>query len=205
MSRSSPPARGKSNSPASALKRITHEIQDLQTGPNEACLHLGPISEEDILHWEAVLKGPRDPASPYLGGLWLLSITIPDNYPLAPPKIAFITPICHPNINFSTGEICLTLLTSEHWTPTYTLSSTLSAIQQLLNDPGLDSPLNVDITNLYREGDTIGAEGLIRFWTGEKRWGGEGRGEWISEQKPGITGGKLGEPRREVSVGEYVS
>ncbi len=68
----------------------------------------------------------------------------------------------------------------------------MSAIQQLLNDPGLDSPLNVDITNLYREQDVIGAEGLIRFWTGEKRWAGEGNAGWISERSPG-TGGKLGE------------
>ena len=207
MSRSTPPpSRSKSNSPTSALKRITAEIRDLAQQPNEACLHLGPINEEDLFHWEAVLKGPRDPpSSPYAGGLWLLSITVPTNYPLSPPQITFITPICHPNVNFTTGEICLTLLTSEHWNPSYTLSSTLSAVQQLLSDPGLDSPLNVDVTNLYREGDTVGAEGLVRFWTGEKRWGGEGKGEWISEAMSGVTGGKLGEARRGVSVREYVS
>lgn len=204
MSAASPPSRTKSTSPT-ALKRISREIRDLQSNPNDACLHLGPVSEQDLFHWEAVLKGPRDPSSPYLGGLWLLSITIPQNYPLAPPQIVFVTPICHSNVNFKTGEICLTLLTSEHWTPSYTLSSTLSAIQQLLNDPGLDSPFNVDITNLYRENDIIGAEGLIRFWTGEKRWGGEGRGEWISEQRPGVTGGKLDEPRQRAPVSEYVS
>jgi len=67
----------------------------------------------------------------------------------------------------------------------------MSAIQQLLSDPGLDSPLNTDISNLYRENDGLAAEGLIRFWTGEKRWAGEGKGEWISERRPG-TGGYLG-------------
>ena len=65
----------------------------------------------------------------------------------------------------------------------------MSAIQQLLSDPGLDSPLNVDVANLYRENDTIGAEGLVRFWTGEKRWSGEGGAGWISERYPG-SGGK---------------
>lgn len=180
-----------SKSSNSALKRLTHEIQDLSNSPNSSVLHLGPSSDEDLFYWEAVLKGPRDPASPYYGGLWLLSISVPNNYPLAPPKVVFKTPICHPNVHFQTGEICLTLLTSEHWAPTYTLSSTMSAIQQLLSDPGLDSPLNVDIANLYREEDLIGAEGLVRFWTGEKRWAGEGGAGWISEKAPG-TGGKLG-------------
>ena len=191
MSRSSSRA-SKSSSPNQALKRLTHELSQLSSSPNEAVLHLGPSSDSDLFYWEAVLKGPRDPSSPYYGGLWLLSINVPNNYPLSPPKIAFKTTICHPNVHFQSGEICLTLLTSEHWAPTYTLSSTMSAIQQLLNDPGLDSPLNVDITNLYREQDVIGAEGLIRFWTGEKRWAGEGNAGWISERSPG-TGGKLGE------------
>lgn len=177
-------------SPTSALKRLTHEIQDLSAQPCDATLHLGPVSDSDLFQWEAVLKGPRDTVSPYDGGLWLLSIRIPENYPLSAPKVSFITPICHPNVHFSSGEICLTLLTSEHWAPTYTISSTVSAIQQLLDDPGLDSPLNVDIANLYREHDDIAAEGLVRFWTGEKRWQGEGKAGWISEKAPG-TGGHL--------------
>ncbi|ETN43673.1 uncharacterized protein HMPREF1541_02832 [Cyphellophora europaea CBS 101466] len=174
----------------SALKRLTREISDLPALPSDTYVHLGPATDEDIFSWEAVLKGPRDPASPYFGGLWLLEISVPSNYPNHPPKVHFKTPICHPNVHFQTGEICLTLLTSEHWAPTYTLASTMEAIQQLLSDPGLDSPLNVDVANLYREGDEIAAEGLVRFWTVEKRWHGEGKAGWISERAPG-TGGHL--------------
>jgi peroxin-4 len=181
---------GKSSA-ASALKRLTHEIQDLQETPSDVVLHLGPVSDEDLFHWEAVLKGPRDQSSPYFGGLWLLTISVPSDYPIKPPKVTFITPICHPNVHFTTGEICLTLLGGEHWLPSYTIGSTMSAIQQLLSDPGNDSPLNVDIANLYRDHDDVGAEGLIRFWTSEKRWNGEGKGAWISERVPG-SGGKLG-------------
>lgn len=180
----------KSGSSTSPLKRLTNEIADLRATPNDAVLHLGPSSDDDLFHWEAVLKGPRDQSSPYAGGLWLLDLSIPQNYPLAPPKIKFVTPICHPNIHFQTGEICLTLLTSEHWAPSYTLSSTMTALQQLLTYPGLDSPLNVDIANLYREDDAVGVESLIRYWTAEKRWRGEGSAGWISERAPG-TGGHM--------------
>ena len=190
MSKSRSSKSSSKSSSGSALKRLTRELTDLREASSDSFLHLGPASDEDLFSWEAVLKGPRDQSSPYSGGLWLLEISIPSNYPNHPPKINFTTPICHPNVDFKSGEICLTLLTSEHWAPTYTLASTMGAIQQLLSDPGLDSPLNVDISNLYREGDKVGAEGLVRFWTGEKRWQGEGRAGWISEKAPG-TGGHL--------------
>ncbi|KAI9730870.1 MAG: hypothetical protein M1834_005588 [Cirrosporium novae-zelandiae] len=186
-----------------AIKRLMREIREYAREPNDALLHLGPVHDDELLQWEAVLKGVR--GSPYEGGLWLLSISIPPTYPLTPPKIKFLTPICHPNIDFRTGDICLSLLgpasslapptsasspsTSSSsaaggWTPAYTISSCMSAIQQLLTDPGLDSPLNVDVANLYRKGDAMGAEGLVRFFTAECRWvpqqgqmqGGRGRG-----------------------------
>lgn len=109
-----------------------------------------------------------------IGGLWHLRISIPPNYPLAPPTINFTTRISHPNISFTTGEICLTLLTTEHWSPVYTLSSTLTAIHQLLTDPQPDSPLNVDVAALLRDGDLAGWESVVRYWTGEERWQGHG-------------------------------
>ncbi|GLA02229.1 hypothetical protein AnigIFM60653_001631 [Aspergillus niger] len=147
--------------------RLLRELKDYTNSPNEALLHLGPVDEDDLLHWEAVLKGV--PGTPYENGLWTLSIHIPPTYPLTPPKITFKTKISHPNISFTTGEICLTLLTTEHWSPVYTLSSTLSAIHQLLTDPRPDSPLNVDVAALLRDGDVAAWESLVRFWTEEER------------------------------------
>lgn len=56
----------------------------------------------------------------------------------------------------------------------YTLSSTLTAIHQLLTDPQPDSPLNVDVAALLRDGDMAAWESLVRYWTGEERWQGAG-------------------------------
>ena len=112
----------------------------------------------------------RAPPSPS-GGLWHLDILIPPSYPLAPPKITFTTPICHPNVDFKTGEICLDLLKTS-WSPAYTLTSTLEAVHQLLAYPEVDSPFNVDIATLLKSGDRIGGESLVRFWCAEKRWRG---------------------------------
>lgn len=99
------------------------------------------------------------------GGQWDLTISIPPSYPNAPPEIRFKTPVCHPNVNFKTGEICLDLLKSS-WTPAYGIVSTLEAVQQLLSAGGEpDSPLNIDLAVMLREGDLVGAEAMVRFYT----------------------------------------
>ena len=53
------------------------------------------------------ITGPEN--SPYEGGVFELDLSITDRYPFEPPKLRFITPIYHPNID-STGRICLDLL-----------------------------------------------------------------------------------------------
>lgn len=102
------------------------------------------------------------------GGKWNLHINLPTTYPSHPPTIHFTTPICHPNIKFPTGEICLDLL-SDHWTPAaYGIVKTLEAVQYMLDwEVGAEptSPLNVDVARLMREGDWVGVEGLVRFYT----------------------------------------
>ena len=60
-SRTSPPS-ASTKSAASATKRLAREIQDYESNPNEALLHLGPVGDDDLFQWEAVLKGVRGSA-----------------------------------------------------------------------------------------------------------------------------------------------
>ncbi|KAJ5426205.1 ubiquitin conjugating enzyme [Penicillium sp. CMV-2018d] len=154
-------------SPISAPKRLRQELKAaIKEGENETYLYLRPVDDDDLLHWEAILKGPA--GSPYEGGRWRLSIAIPPEYPLTPPTIHFTTKISHPNINWSTGEICSSL--NNDWKPTVGLSGILAAIQVLLMCPDPDSPLNPDIAVLVRNGDLAGWESVVRYWTEEERW-----------------------------------
>ncbi|KAF2153921.1 ubiquitin-conjugating enzyme [Myriangium duriaei CBS 260.36] len=154
----------------STTKRLIHELRSYDQEPSRALLHLAPVSDDELLHWTAVMKGVEGTA--YEDGCWKLDIQIPDTYPLAPPKVRFVTPICHPNVHFKTGEICLDLLKTS-WSPAYTITSTMDAIQQLLTSAEPDSPLNVDIAQLFRQGDELGSQSLIRFYTELYKWRGD--------------------------------
>lgn len=164
-----------------AAKRLIKELDAYHRDPSPAVAELDPLSDDDLLELRAVLRGPEGTGyegtlapiatshhrlTRFPGGLFHLSLSLPATYPSAPPTIRFLTPCVHPNFNFSTGEICLDLL-QNRWTPAYGVVSALEAVQQLMSSGGeADSPLNLDVAKLMREGDFVGVEGLVRFFTG---------------------------------------
>ncbi|XP_025982005.1 ubiquitin-conjugating enzyme E2-17 kDa isoform X1 [Glycine max] len=99
-----------------ALKRINMELKDLQKDPPASC-SAGPVAN-DMFHWQATIMGPID--SPFAGGVFLVSIHFPPDYPFKPPKVSFRTKVFHPNIN-SNGSICLDIL-KEQWSAVLTIS-----------------------------------------------------------------------------------
>lgn len=61
------------------------------------------------------------------------------------------------------------------WTPAYTIAAAMTSVHQLLTSAEPDSPLNVDVAQLLRGGDRVGADALVRFYTATERYGGRGR------------------------------
>ncbi|KAI9034316.1 ubiquitin-conjugating enzyme/RWD-like protein [Hyaloraphidium curvatum] len=143
-------------------KRLLKELRDSQREPNDRIEELSPASDDDLQRWKAVIRGPEE--SPYAGGRFALAIEVPNNYPTAPPVMRFVTKVCHPNVHWKTGEICLDLLKTA-WSPAWTLQSACLAVAVLLTQPEPDSPLNIDAANLLRCKDTVAYESLVRMYT----------------------------------------
>lgn len=114
---------------------------------------------ENLFLWSVVINGPK--STFYAGGKWNITIECPTSYPMEPPQVRFLTPICHPNIHWKTGEVCLDVLKS-NWTPAWTLVSIVTAILVLLEHPEPDSPLNCDAAKLLRLDDRVAYNSLIR-------------------------------------------
>jgi len=144
-----------------ALKRILKELEDFNKDPPPNC-SAEPISESDMFQWRATIIGPGD--SPYQGGIFLLNITFPKDYPFKPPKCTFCTRIYHPNIS-DYGGIDLEILCSD-WSPAFTISKVLLEITSLLTHPNPDDPLRPEIANIYKC-DRIAYDNNAREWTKE--------------------------------------
>ncbi|CAN7114937.1 unnamed protein product [Brassica rapa subsp. narinosa] len=141
-----------------ASKRINKELRDLQRDPPVSC-SAGPVGD-DMFHWQATIMGPTD--SPFSGGVFLVSIHFPPDYPFKPPKVSFRTKVYHPNVN-SNGSICLDIL-KEQWSPALTISKVLLSICSLLTDPNPDDPLVPEIAHTYKT-DRVKYESTARSWT----------------------------------------
>lgn len=150
--------------PSSRLLKEYKELRGAKADPEiDLCLENEENDGANLFAWTARLLGPKD--SPYEGGRFELKLTCPENYPLAPPKVSFITPVFHPNVAYKTGEICLDILKPASWSPAWTLQSVCRAIAALLSHPEADSPLNCDCGNLIRSGDTRGYRSMARMYT----------------------------------------
>lgn len=79
---------------STAHRRLLQEYRALTNNPPEG-ITAGPVSEDDLLHWEALIQGPE--GTPFDGGVFPAELKFPKDYPLAPPKMTFLGEIFHPN------------------------------------------------------------------------------------------------------------
>ncbi|NXG43125.1 UBE2T enzyme, partial [Psilopogon haemacephalus] len=128
--------------------RLARELSLLATEPppGVSCWqHRGQLGE-----LRAQILGGADTA--YEKGIFNLEIIVPERYPFEPPKIRFLTPIYHPNID-SAGRICLDLLKlppKGAWRPSLNICTLLTSIQLLMAEPNPDDPLMADISSEYK-------------------------------------------------------
>ncbi|KAK5584494.1 hypothetical protein RB653_006106 [Dictyostelium firmibasis] len=141
-----------------ATKRIQKELADITTDPPSNCT--AGVMGDSLYEWISTIIGPDD--SPYEGGIFMLHIVFPVDYPFKPPKIQFKTRIYHCNIN-SNGDICLDIL-KNNWSPALNIAKVLLSISSLLTDPNPNDPLVSTIAEQLLN-DRVAHDNKAKEWT----------------------------------------
>lgn len=81
-------------------RRVAKELQDIQADRDNSGVYAWPVDQSSLKNLLGSIPGP--PESPYAGGTYHVTITIPDTYPFKPPVVNFTTKIYHPNVSSQT-------------------------------------------------------------------------------------------------------
>jgi len=138
--------------------RIVKETQRLLSQPAPG-ISAAPHND-NLRYFDVIIAGPAQ--SPYEGGSFKLELFLTDDYPMAPPKVRFLTKIYHPNID-RLGRICLDIL-KDKWSPALQIRTVLLSIQALLSAPNPDDPLANDVANHWKTNERVAIE-TAREWT----------------------------------------
>ncbi|EIW56668.1 ubiquitin-conjugating enzyme [Trametes versicolor FP-101664 SS1] len=145
---------------ASNTLLLRRQLTELTKHPVEG-FSAGLVDDNNLYEWEVMIIGPPD--TMYEGGFFKARLSFPEDFPLNPPKMRFITPMWHPNI-YPDGVVCISILhppgedqygyedSGERWLPVHTIESILLSVISLLSSdtPNLDSPANVDAAKEVR-------------------------------------------------------
>jgi ubiquitin-conjugating enzyme E2 C len=104
---------------------------------------------DNVFQWAGSIKGVA--GTVYEGMSFRVRLAFPADYPFAAPKVTFITPCWHPNVD-GAGTICLDIL-KDKWTAAYSAQTVLLSLQTLLGDPNNDSPLNGQAASAWADAD----------------------------------------------------
>jgi len=127
-----------------ARRRLMRDFRQLQKDPPVGVS--GAPRDTDIMMWDAVIFGAHD--TPFEDGTFKLIMSFTEEYPNKPPLVQFVSKMFHPNV-YGDGKICLDIL--HRWSPAYDVSSILTSIQSLLDEPNPNSPANGQAAKLFQE------------------------------------------------------
>ncbi|XWV26436.1 putative ubiquitin-conjugating enzyme E2 [Tupanvirus soda lake] len=133
------------------LRRLQNEVSRMQSQAEEyASMFKINMVGDDMYHWEVILFGPEE--SLYEGYQFKLDVKLPNDYPFSAPRVKFMTPIEHVNIN-KNGDICLDILKNGGWSASQNIKTVMISIRVLLSCPNPDDPFNSELAELYRKNE----------------------------------------------------
>ena len=103
------------------------------------------LVNDDMKTWAASIIGPKD--TPYEGGVFVMAIIFPENYPVGPPLFAMVTPVFHVNIH-EKGLVCLDIVKTNS-KPENKVGYMISCITWLLANPNPNDHFNTAAKALF--------------------------------------------------------
>jgi ubiquitin-conjugating enzyme E2 Z len=153
-----PDSEGPAASPPSkaSLKRMQIDLSMIHTQPLPGVV---VFPTDNAKHVWALLSGPE--GTPYESAPFLLKVVFPNDYPLVPPKVRWVTTgggavRFGPNL-YACGKVCLSILgtwSGPSWLPSQNLSTMLLSIQSLMgvdaarNEPGREDASEAEVKAL---------------------------------------------------------
>jgi len=155
-----------------ASKLLANTLKNILMDPAEGfTVELG--DDSNLFEWKVYIEGPKDTF--YEGGVFQLTMKFPDEYPMLPPELKFISDFWHPNVYKETGVVCISILhppgddemsgeiAAERWMPTQTVTTILLSVISLLNAPNTSSPANVDASVEWRKDPELFKKKCLRL------------------------------------------
>ncbi|KAG6919954.1 hypothetical protein DXG01_013303 [Tephrocybe rancida] len=132
---------------------IFQELKDLKANPLDN-VAVEP-KDDNLFEWNCSIKAASD--SPYRGGTFHFTLSLPTTFPFKAPLVTFKTKIYHPGIN-DEGAICVPVLRDEASYSTRSAAGldpdhgriVLAIIQEKLNNPSADDPFEPDIAAVLK-------------------------------------------------------
>uniref|UniRef100_A0A915MDR6 UBC core domain-containing protein n=1 Tax=Meloidogyne javanica TaxID=6303 RepID=A0A915MDR6_MELJA len=122
-------------------RRIAKETQRLLQDPVPG---ISAIPDEaNARYFHVIIAGPD--SSPFAGGVFKLELFLPEEYPMAAPKVRFMTKL-------------------DKWSPALQIRTVLLSIQALLSAPNPDDPLAADVAEQWKNNE-VEAIHTAQQWT----------------------------------------
>tara|TARA_B100000886_G_scaffold324579_1_gene269387 strand:+ start:69 stop:794 length:726 start_codon:yes stop_codon:yes gene_type:complete len=128
------------------LHRLLKDVKEIIKNPLESEGIYYIHDESNMMQGYSLLIGPKN--TPYEYGYYLFKINYPNDYPLSPPIMTYLTndgkTRFHPNL-YRNGKVCLSILNTwkgEQWSSCQTIRSLLLTLISILdqnplcNEPG---------------------------------------------------------------------
>lgn len=115
--------------------KLLEELEASEKGTGDMSVSLGLVNGDDIFltEWQGSILGPQ--GTSFDGRFYELRITCGPDYPVAPPKVRFLTKINLPGVNPQTGAIDSSFPAIANWNRNGTIESVLVALKNYMTTP----------------------------------------------------------------------